>query len=152
MSTGKLNVTNEPAKFLLEEFYVKAERLQRILEKETEYFRRMKMKRAENLFGAKENLIDDLKGLKEQISLIKDHLKSLPEEEKDKIRELEASLTSAAEQNLKEAFKAREVNKLIVEAIADAVSRQQSEMRYGEGGNFETYSYGNSPLTINQSA
>jgi lipid II:glycine glycyltransferase (peptidoglycan interpeptide bridge formation enzyme) len=121
----------------LADFHSKAEKLSRILNKESEFFREMKIRRADHLLEAKTNLIEDLKELKDKIGEFKASLKSLPESEKEKIRLMEKGLTEVAEANYREALKAREVNLLIMEAISSAVNKNnQQNSAYGDNGGF----------------
>lgn len=124
----------------LSDFYSKAEKLTRILSKESEFFKEMKIKRAEQLLEAKTNLIEDLKDLKEKLAIQKDTLKALPEAEKNKIRAMEKNLTEIAKINYNEALKAREVNLLIMEAIASAVtSNNQENSAYTNAGGLREF-------------
>jgi hypothetical protein len=142
-NSNVLNIAgaNQETLNFLSDFYSKAEKLTRILSKESEFFREMKIKRAEQLLEAKTNLIEDLKDLKEKIVIQKDNLKNLPESEKSKIRAMEKNLTEIAEINYNEALKAREVNLLIMEAIAGAVSNTaQENSAYTNAGGFRDFS------------
>jgi hypothetical protein len=121
---------------LLNDFLNKSEGLQRILEKETEYFRDMKMKQAEVLIETKLNLIDELEVIKNTLTSNPAILKSIPESEKNKIKKANKSLMDAAEDNYNETLKAKEVNKLILEAISEAVNdSKRIDGAYGDKGN-----------------
>lgn len=144
----KQSAQDNSAASLINRFVSKSEGLQRILEKETEYFKDMKIKQAEILMDSKTSLIEELSELKS--SLIKDQslLKNIPEAEKRKLRAANNNLMKAAEDNYNETLKAKEVNRIILEAISDALSQTKKvEGAYGEdGGSFDDY--GSSPITV----
>jgi rRNA maturation endonuclease Nob1 len=132
---------------LIQSFIVKSEGLQRILEKETEYFRDLKIKQAEVLIENKLSLIDEIENIKINLLLDQLALKSLPESEKLKIKEANDRLMKAAEENYNETLKAKEVNKLILEAISSAVMQSRVvEGAYGDKGS--AYSNNNESMPI----
>lgn len=138
---------------LLEDFISKSVGLTRILEKETEYYKEIKMKQAEMLLESKLNLIDELEEIKAGLTENSEYLKNLPEAEKKKIIAANGNLIKAAEDNYNETLKAKEVNKLILEAISEAVSNSKGvEGAYGDGGSVYRSQYENTPITIIQNA
>ena len=138
---------------LLEDFISKSVGLTRILEKETEYYKEIKMKQAEMLLESKLNLIDELEEIKSGLTENSEYLKNLPESEKKKVIAANGNLIKAAEDNYNETLKAKEVNKLILEAISEAVSNSRSiEGAYGDSGSSYRSQYENTPITIIQNA
>ena len=138
---------------LVNEFLNKSEGLQRILEKETEYFREMKSKQAGMLIETKLNLIEEIETIKSALVANPTALKSLGESEKNKIRTSGVGLMTAAEDNYNETLKAKEVNKLILEAISEAVLQNtRVDGAYGEKGNVYKNDISNKPVAINQNA
>lgn len=134
---------------LINEFLNKSEGLLRILEKETEYFRDMKMKQAEMLIETKLNLIQEIEELKASLIINTNALKMLPENEKKRIRLSNEILMNAAQDNYNETLKAKEVNKLILEAISEAVSTSKRiDGAYGEKGNANKSDSSASPIAI----
>jgi len=138
---------------LVNSFINKSEGLQRILEKETEYFRQMKIKQAEMLIETKLSLIDEIEAIKSTLVRNPNLLKNISENDKKKIRVSNDSLMQAAQSNYDETLKAKEVNKLILEAISEAVSQNNSvEGAYGKKGSAYSSSSDVSPIAIIQSA
>jgi hypothetical protein len=138
---------------LLEDFITKSTGLTRILEKETEYFKDIKIKQAEMLLESKLNLIDELEEIKANLTLNPQYLQNLPEAEKKKIVAANANLIKAAEDNYNETLKAKEVNKLILEAISEAVANSRViDGAYGDKGSAYRSGYENSPITLIQNA
>jgi hypothetical protein len=130
----------------------KSEGLTRILEKETEYFQQRKVKQAEMLLETKTSLIDELEGLKASLLADSNILRELPESEKLRVKEANLLLMRAADNNFKEATKAQEVNKLILEAISYAVNQSKVvEGAYGDSGNTNK-SIDNKPISISTNA
>ena len=138
---------------LVSDFILKSEGLQRILEKETEYFREMKMKQAEMLIETKLALIEELEVIKSGLISNPSVLEALADNEKNKVRAANANLMKAAEANYHETVKAKEVNKIIMEAIAEAVCHsKQIDGAYGEKGAAYKTSEAASPIAISENA
>ncbi len=138
---------------LVRNFIMKSEGLQRILEKETEYFRQMKTKQAEMLIEAKLELISEIEEIKAGLIGNPDVIVALPASEKQRLKAANASLMAAAEDNYSETLKAKEVNKLILEAIADAVNHSKRvDGAYGDKGTAYKVNDEATPIAIIQNA
>ncbi len=134
---------------LINEFLNKSEGLQRILEKETEYFRDMKMKQAELLIKTKLDLVEEIETIKTSLTADPLFLKTLPDSEKKKIRTANDSLMNAAEENYHETLKAKEVNQLILEAISEAVAQHgKVDGAYGDTGSHYKNDNNTAPIAI----
>ncbi len=148
----KTNEDQNSSTNLVNNFLTKSEGLQRILEKETEYFRNMKIKQAEMLVQSKIELIEHIESIKASFAANPQIVKGLAEIEKKQLRQANNNLMKAAEDNYKETMRAREINKLVLEAIAYAVTQANGiEGAYGENGN--TYKQESAkPISVSQNA
>lgn len=111
----------------LKDFLVNGNGLIRILEKETEYYKNMKMSQAEKLIEAKQSMVSKLEDYKRKLTSDISFLKRLPADVKTRIKETNIALGKAADANYREAVKAKEVNKIILESVSKAIEKSQGE-------------------------
>ncbi len=135
---------------VLSTYLSKTDVLIRILEKETEFFRENQSGKAVALFETKTQYINELENAKAILASDSQFLKSLPSEVKVKITEASDKLMKVAEANHKEVNAAKEVNKLVLEAIYHGAQQNKGAMRgYGKSGYMET-EMNSSPVAISQ--
>lgn len=144
-----LNHSNEKLG-VLSTYLSKTDVLIRILERETEFFRDNQTAKATALFETKEQYINELENAKAILASDSQFLRSLPSEVKVKITEANEKLMKAAEINHKEVIAAREVNKLVLEAIYYGVAQNKGIAKgYGKSGSFDA-EVNASPVAISQ--
>jgi len=134
----------------LKDYLVNSDGLIRILEKETEYFQEMKMNQAEKLVESKQSIIDKIEGYKSTLVQDKSFLKKLPADIKTKLKETTTALDAAAKSNFREAMKAKEVNKVILDSVSKALMQNKKDKNvYSNDGETANVS-GNSAVAINE--
>lgn len=137
---------------ILQQYLIKVEGLTRVLKKETEYFLESKMEQAEALLAPKNKLIDEIEEYKTTLISNKEFLSSLPENQKQRIKTLNEQMIEASEENYREALKAKEVNRMIMESVSAAVEKSRaSNNAYSNKG--EAYSKPTefTPMALNES-
>ena len=134
----------------LKDYLVNSDGLIRILEKETEYYKSMKMNQAEKLVESKQSIVDKIEGYKEKLTSEVSFLKRLPSDIKTKLKDTTAALGKAADANYREAVKAKEVNKVILESVSKALMKHQSEQEAYSNEGESAYVKNGTPVAINE--
>lgn len=150
MTTG----TNTEEKVqALKDYLVKSDGLIRILEKETEYYKENKVTRAEKLVESKQSIVSKLEEYKAKLISDVSFLKRLPADVKERIKKTTSDLGKAAEDNYREAVRAKEVNKVVLESVAKALmeAKKDSKGYSNEGDNGRADKSASSPVAINES-
>lgn len=136
----------------LKDYLVNGNGLVRILEKETEYYKDMKMGQASKLVESKQSIVSKLEEYKTKLTSDISFLKRLPADVKEKIKQTTTELGKAADENYREAVKAKEVNKVILESVSKALMKAKNNTNaYSEKGEGATGKSSDSPIAINES-
>ncbi len=111
----------------LKDYLVNGNGLIRILEKETEYYKEMKMKQAEKLVEAKVSIVAKLEEYKEKLISDASFIKRLPADVKERIKQTTVALGTAVDENYREAVKAKEVNRVVLESVSKALMQNKNQ-------------------------
>lgn len=138
---------------MLNNYINKSEVLVRILERETQFFKENQASKVVALNETKEKYIDEIEGIKTLLIADGVFLKSLPAETKSKIMEVSNALKKAAEENYREVVIAKEVNKLVLEAIYQAAAEHHSEAKgYSNSGTMYAEYKQSRPVAVSEQA
>jgi flagellar biosynthesis/type III secretory pathway chaperone len=136
---------------ILDTYLSKAKDLKSLIEVENEHLSRSQLSKIKEYSEDKESLITEIEDCKKTLVADKFFLQNLPLPIKNQLIEVSEDLKKIAEKNNYEVKVAMEVNKLVLEAIQNAVTtNRQSNVAYSNKGSSYQNVYTGSPIKIDE--